>query len=235
MERRSFLGAVAAAPLAPLTLKESPQGPPGARSPEVVKLFELHHSIGATTPDKHGMANTDLVCRTMDELARHKSRYLDRRRNFPMLSEDTNTFAVNEIEAKFDGTKFLAVSFDWPEGFYPRHALEVPAMQPNDWSDTVCTENYFNGFVSRDAALAEAAEANSKASDEAPFVDWYVCVEIGSQLRSANLATIEVIGDYGFFDGCYSPYVLRIVRPTAAEIARHCPGQEWTWLKGGAA
>jgi hypothetical protein len=230
MERRSFLGAVAVAPLAPLTLKESPQGPPIARAPEVVRAVEWYSG----KDEDCGFGHNHGLFESTEQLRAMRRKYVAASVRTGELAEGRK---IRRVNLEFPGTRFFAADFEWPAEFHPRHALEVPDFEALDeYGFGFTCESYVEKkfYTAREQAIEAVAAFNLEASDRKPYDYWMVCLEIGEDFQRRDLLSIELNGRYGVLQ--HFPHLaVRVIDPTAAEIARHCVGQDWTWTKGGAA
>jgi hypothetical protein len=114
----------------------------------------------------------------------------------------------------------------------PSHAFDVP---PHSEGDGDSCEEFFDGtFVTRERALELTAEKNVALSDDPTNWDtdglftWWVAIEVGRSLPDESIFNIDLYDRVGY--GHFSiERPVRIVTPTAAELAKYAPDR-WEWI-----
>ncbi len=119
---------------------------------------------------------------------------------------------------------FMVVTVERPEGWQPRHSLDLPGALDGgtygyDWCYDSGTEG--DGFITREDALRQCSEWN--AGDGHPNdreSDWRVVIEAGKPMGEI-LYQVHITCGVGYLETMHIERPIFVVRPTRAEIKEH--------------
>jgi hypothetical protein len=155
--------------------------------------------------------------------------YVAKQASDPLESSRAERRFIREQVVEFPhGDRYMTVTADWwYDDWMPEHALDIPTALDVDsegWNDP-------DELFSRDDALALIAEQNRKLSDQTSGPErarfWNVCVQVGKPFRQSLWSISVEDGETGTERRTIERPV-RLVRPTADEIAKYAP-ERWTW------
>ena len=134
---------------------------------------------------------------------------------------------IERLSAKFSGKVFLCASVDWPDGWMPKHCLDLPRkLNTGTWGHELwLREEESNLSVTREAVIAEVVEKNCEEMSRTPGPGdrpfyWSCIVEVG-EVFGDGLGVFKIIDGVGLLDIAHCNRVIRVVKTTPAEIEKY--------------
>jgi hypothetical protein len=136
-------------------------------------------------------------------------------------------YKIERLGAKFSGKVFLCASVDWPDGWMPKHCLDLPReLSTGTWGHELwLREEESDLSVMREDVVAEVAEKNCEEmsrkpeANERPFY-WSCIIEVGDVFGD-GLGVFKIIDGVGLLNTAICNRVIRVVKATAAEIEKY--------------
>ncbi|HEY2882010.1 MAG TPA: hypothetical protein VGJ15_06240, partial [Pirellulales bacterium] len=194
------------------------KGGNAARSEKLTLLYIDQEKYRAKNEPRYSI---HALAETMEEIKSVRERTKRREASVGDSDGRSTRYKTELIDVRFSGHDFLEATIDKPAGWTPKHLLDIPPFEVDEYRHALYSEFFITVnregrmFQSREQAMQLAAKFNS---GDHPG-DWSIVVEVGELLPEQNVMSIELTGRVGFVEPCRVKFPVRMVYPTAEEAA----------------